>query len=349
MTWGITIPVEGYDGKRIYVWYDAVIGYLSASKEWAAITGQPDAWRQWWDSTENPDARAYYFIGKDNTPFHSIIWPAMLIGYGGLNLPHDVPANEYLNMKGRKFSKSRGTMISIRSVLERYQPDAWRYALTAMAPEGNDVNFTWDDFVERVNNELIANWGNLVNRVVPFAYKRFNAEVPEGKLPDDMDRHLLNEIRNGFDKVASLYDGCRFKAALIEVSRLTHLVNQYITEKAPFALIKTDAEAAATVVRTALQGITWLNTMWAPILPHSAQSVWEMLGFDGLLFGSQFVERITDARGEHLVLRYDHAGAIGQWEAVTLPTGQHLRKPQALFTKLEPETAERETEGQESS
>jgi methionyl-tRNA synthetase len=342
ISWGITIPVAGYETKRIYVWYDAVIGYLSASKEWAALNGEPEAWRQWWDAATAPDARAYYFIGKDNIPFHSIIWPAMLIGYGGLNLPHDVPANEYLNMKGRKFSKSRGTMISIRSVLERYQPDAWRYALTAMAPETADVDFTWDDFVERVNNELIANWGNLVNRTLSFAYKRFNAEVPPGNPYGEAEQRLLASIREGFDRVGALYGACRFKAAVAELNRLSQTANQFVTDAAPFALIKTDPEAAATVVRAVLQAIAWLNTMWAPILPHAAQSVHEMLGFQGLLFGRQFIEHVEDAHGRHLVLRYDHAGAVGKWEAVELPAGQPLRPPQALFVKLEPDTAEKE-------
>ncbi len=342
ITWGVTIPVPGYDEKRIYVWYDAVIGYLSATKEWALLEGRPDAWRERWEAPAADRVRHYYFIGKDNIPFHTIIWPGMLIGYGGLALPFDVPANEYLNMKGRKFSKSRGNVIAIRSVLERYQPDAWRYALTAMAPETSDVDFTWDDFVERVNNDLIATWGNLVNRVVSFCASRFDGRVPTPGPLADADTRLLAEVRAGFDSVAAPYEAVELKAAAAEVRRLAQLANQYVTERAPFSLIKTDRAAAGTVVHTALQAITWLNTLWAPILPHASQTVHAMLGFEGALFGRQFTETVADARGSHLVLRYDHAGAVGRWAAIDLPGGQRLGAPAVVFTKLDPAIAERE-------
>lgn len=333
--WGVTIPVEGYENKRIYVWYDAVIGYLAASKEWSAIVGNPEAWRDWWDAEASTDARSYYFIGKDNIPFHAIIWPGMLIGYGGLNLPYDVPANEYLNMKGRKFSKSRGNIIGINDVLERYQPDAWRYALTATAPETSDVDFTWEDFVDRVNNELVASWGNLVNRMMSFAYKRFDGAVPAPGEYSDEDKKLLDEIRGGFETVGRLYDGVKLKAASQEVRRLSDLVNVYITREEPFKVIKEDKGRAGTIVYTTLQSIVWLNLMWAPILPWSAQSVHELLGFEGPLFGRQFVETVKDRKGEHLVLRYDHSGATGKWEAVELPPGAALGKPEPLFVKLD--------------
>lgn len=344
MAWGISIPVPGYEDKRIYVWYDAVIGYLSASKEWSALTGRPEAWREWWDVAVNPEARAYYFIGKDNIPFHSIIWPGMLIAYGGLNLPYDVPANEYLNMYGRKFSKSRGNVISINNVLERYQADAWRYALTAMAPEGTDVDFTWDDFVERVNNELLANWGNLVNRVLPFAHKRFEGKVPDPGTLGAEDEALLAEIRAGFESVGALYDAVKLKAACAELRRLSQRVNQYYTNCAPFTLIKTDAAAARRVVYVAMQAIDWLRILWSPILPHSSQAVHDMLGRAGQLFGRQYIETVADARGEHRVLRYDHSDAAGRWRPETLPPGQPLGPAQPLFVKLDEDVAAREAE-----
>ena len=153
----------------------------SAAKEWAQLNNEAEQWRQWWDATTNSQARIYNFIGKDNIPFHAMMWPAMLIAYQSLNLPYDVPANEYLNMYGRKFSKSQGRIISILNVLERYQADAWRYALTAIAPEANDVDFTWDDFVERVNNELVANWGNLVTGcwALPISAGRASSPCPD--------------------------------------------------------------------------------------------------------------------------------------------------------------------------
>lgn len=342
ITWGIAIPLPGYDDKRIYVWYDAVIGYLSAAQEWATLTGQPEAWREFWDAKVAPHARLYNFIGKDNIPFHSIIWPAMLLGHGDLNLPYDVPANEYLNMKGRKFSKSRGNLIVMRDVLDRYQPDAWRYALTAMAPEGNDADFTWEEFLDRVNGELIANWGNLVNRVAAFAYKRFEGRVPTPGALDAVDETLLKEVKEGFESVAALYDGVKLKAASIELRRLSQKVNQYITDKAPFTLIKTDVAAAATVTWCALQAIAWLNTMWSPSLAFSTQQVHEMLGFDGSIAGRQYTETVKDARGEHLVLRYDHSTATGAWAPMALPPGQAMREPAALFVKLDPSIIEKE-------
>lgn len=342
MNWGVSIPLPDTDGKCIYVWYDAVIGYLSAAVEWAHLHDEPDAWRRWWDAGTNPRARIYNFIGKDNIPFHAMMWPAMLIARRGMNLPYDVPANEYLNMYGRKFSKSQGRSIGILDVLDRYQADAWRYVLTAIAPEANDVDFTWDDFVERVNNELVANWGNLVNRVLGFAYKRWNGAVPEPGPLDETDRGLLGEIEGGFEGVGSLYAGVKLKAALNEARRLSQRVNQYLHEAAPWTAIKTDPQRAATAVYVALQAIDWLKVIWAPILPHTAQQLHEFLGYDGQLFGRQYTRTVSDARGEHEVLLYDHAAATGRWEAGRLAAGQALRQPHPLFVKLDDDVPARE-------
>jgi methionyl-tRNA synthetase len=336
MEWGVTIPLEGYDDKRIYVWFEAVIGYLSATKEWAALTKQPDAWQRFWDKKQNPAAKTYYFIGKDNITFHTIMWPGILIAKGGLNLPYDVPANEYLNSYGRKFSKSRGTSIAVLDILERYQPDAWRYVLTALAPETADVDFTWDDFVEKVNNELVANWGNLSNRVLGFAYKRFDGVVPTPSSLDVTDEALLTTIKEGFSTVGKLFDGVKLRAGLEELRGLSQKVNQYLSEKTPWTLIKTDTQGAANAIYVALQCIDWLKTMWSPILPFSSQLIHETLGYDGQLFGRQYVEVVKDTKGEHQVLRYDHEGAVGVWDAASvLKPGQKLREPKAPFQKLD--------------
>lgn len=342
LTWGIPIPLPGYDTKRFYVWYDAVIGYLSGTKEWAQITGNPEAWRTFWDPKTNANARLYNFIGKDNIAFHTIIWPAMLLAHGDLNVPYDVPANNYITMYGSKASKSRANVIPIRKALDRYQADAWRYALTAMAPESDDVDFTWDDFQDRVNSELLNKWGNLVNRILSFSFKRFNGQIPTPGVLDAADEELLAQIRNGFAGVGALFEAVKLRAAAIELIRLTELVNNYITTKAPFKLIKTDEAAAATVTWVALQCVAWLNTIWSPILPNSAQLVHEMIGRTGNLFGRQFTETVADARGEHLVLRYDHAGACARWEAEPLVGGTPIPEPKALFVKLEEGVAERE-------
>lgn len=338
--WGITIPLPGYENKRIYVWYDAVIGYLSAAIEWAKLIGQEDAWRAWWDAQVNPSALIYNFIGKDNIPFHTIIWPGILMGYNDgnveqLNLPYDVPANEYLNLHGGKFSTSRGNVIGFNWILGQFQADAVRYVLTAQAPETADVEFTWQDFMERINNELVANWGNLVNRMLGFAYKRFAGIIPTPGPLDATDQALLDEIKAGFATVGELYNGVKLKAALLETRRLSQRVNQYLNDKAPWKLINTDPAAAATAVYVSLQAIDWLKLMWGPILPHTSEQLHAMLGYSQPLWGRQYTEVVADARGRHLALRYDHTVATAQWTPLPLPAGQALQEPKALFTKLD--------------
>ncbi|MEZ4861030.1 MAG: methionine--tRNA ligase [Caldilineaceae bacterium] len=340
--WGVKIPLEGFENKRIYVWYDAVIGYLSAAIEWASLIGNQDEWRHWWDAHVNPAALIYNFIGKDNIPFHTIIWPGMLMGYNDgnaeqLNLPYDVPANEYLNLHGGKFSTSRGNVIGFNSMLGEFQADAVRYVLTAQAPETADVEFTWQDFMERINNELVANWGNLVNRMLGFAYKRFDGVIPAPGPFDATDEALLAEIKGGFVTVGDLYNAVKLKAALTETRRLSQRVNQYLNDKAPWKSINEDRAAAATAVYVALQAIDWLKLMWAPILPHSSEQLHSLLGYTEPLFGRQYTEMVADARGEHLALRYDHRPAVGRWQAAPLPAGQALQAPTALFTKLDDE------------
>ncbi len=351
LDWGITIPVPGYADKRIYVWYDAVIGYLSATREWALLTGDPAAWEAWWREGDE-QVESFYFIGKDNIEFHAIIWPAMLHGYGPiagpdapgpwLKQPSDVPANEYLTLGDFKFSTSYGNVITINDAAERYQIDAWRYALTAMAPETQDSEFTWQEFVRRVNTELVANWGNLVNRVLGFAFKQFEGHVPQPGALDAQDEVLLTAVRGGFDSVGALYAARKFKAALDAALRLSQEVNRYLNDKAPWTLIKTDRAAAATSVYVVLQAIDWLKLLFAPVLPSSSQQVHSLLGHDGDLFGRQYTEMVADARGQHLVLRYDHRGATGSWQPAPLPAGQPLRKPEALFIKLDESVIEEE-------
>lgn len=338
--WGVTIPLPGYANKRIYVWYDAVIGYLSAAVEWAKLVGEEDAWRAWWDAKVNPTALIYNFIGKDNIPFHTIIWPGMLMGYNDgneeqLNLPYDVPANEYLNLYGGKFSTSRGNVIGFNWILRQFQADAVRYVLTAQAPETADVEFTWQDFMDRINNELVANWGNLVNRMLGFAYKRFDGIIPTPGELDATDQALLDELKAGFATVGELYTGVKLKAALLETRRLSQRINQYLNDKAPWKLINADRAAAATAVYVALQGIDWLKLMWGPILPQTCEQLHAMLGYAQPLWGRQYTEVVTDARGRHLVLRYDHSTATARWAATSLPAGQALQEPKALFTKLD--------------
>ncbi|UCC62592.1 MAG: methionine--tRNA ligase [Anaerolineae bacterium] len=348
LTWGIPVPVEGWKGKTIYVWFEAVIGYLAAAIEWANNIGQPHKWKEWW---YNPDARTVYFIGKDNIPFHTVIWPAILAGAERLrdsdegqkfNLPYDVPANEFLNMESRKVSGSRGWAVWVLDFLSRYDPDALRYYLTANAPETRDTDFTWADFVRRNNDELVAAWGNLANRVLSFAYSRFEGRVPEPSDLDEADRALLAKIEAGFEPIGALIDACKFRAALGEVMALAREVNRYLDEKAPWLQIKEARTAAATSVYTALRAIDSLKILFAPFLPFSSQALHEMLGYEGNLFGRQYVATFEEETRSHQALCYDASGLTERWEPSQLSPGQPLREPRPLFEKLDEGVVEEE-------
>ena len=332
--WGVPVPVEGYpeDTKRIYVWFDAVIGYLSASIEWAHNRGTPEAWREWW---QNDAARHFYFMGKDNIVFHAVIWPAMLMGYGDdLHLPTNVVSSEFLTMEGRKASTSRNIAIWVHDFLSRYDPDPLRYYLTAAGPETQDSDFTWDEFVRRNNDELLANWGNLVNRTLVNAYRNFG-EVPTPGELTDADRRVLDAVAAGFDEVGSLIDHVRFKAAIAEAMRISSLANQYVADQAPWALVKTDRERAATVLYVALRCVDSLKTLFAPFLPFTSQVVHELLGHDGYLAGPLEIRWVDD----HNVLTGDYESWAGEWKPSELEPGGALREPVPLFRKLPPETA----------
>jgi methionyl-tRNA synthetase len=348
--WGIPIPLPGYEGKCLYVWFEAVVGYFSASIEWAKNRGTPDAWQAWW---YDPEALTYYFIGKDNIPFHTVIWPAELSAVGqlycdecetDLNLPYDVPANEYLSFRGSKFSKSRGGTVDVPYFLSRYDPDALRFYLTAVAPETRDTEFAWEDFVERNNNELVATWGNLANRMLAFAYKRFDGRVPEPGELDDADRGLLARVEAGFETIGELYNACKFRAALNEALALAREANGYLDRKAPWFQIKEDPAAAATTVYAILRVVDNLKTLLAPILPHTAQKLHEYLGYDGQLFGTQQVVEYQEETRSHRALTYDHSGAVGTWTPSQLPPGQTLRQPGPLFKKLDESLIDEEYE-----
>jgi methionyl-tRNA synthetase len=349
--WGVPVPVEGYpaDTKRIYVWFDAVIGYLSASVEWAANRGTPEAWRAWW---QNPDAGHYYFMGKDNIVFHSVIWPAMLLGYGSggelgagkgdLHLPTNVVASEYLTMEGKKASTSRNLAIWVSDFLSRYDPDPLRYYLTAGGPETQDTDFTWDEFVRRNNDELLANWGNLVNRTLVNAHRNFGSVPEPGELTES-DSRVLGAVAAAFDEVGAQIEAVRFRAAIAEAMRASTLANQYLAEQAPWALVKTDRDRAATVLYVALRCVDSLKTLLAPFLPFTSQVVHELLGYDGLLAGPLAFETVTEADGStHEVLTGDYESWVGSWTPSELPAGQQLLEPRPLFRKLPPETAAEE-------
>jgi methionyl-tRNA synthetase len=346
LDWGVPIPVAGYedrDDKRIYVWFDAVVGYLSASIEWAQNRGTPDAWREWW---QQPAAEHTYFMGKDNIVFHTVIWPSMLLGYGAggdygagrapLELPDNVASSEFLTMEGKKFSASRGVQILVRDFLSRYDPDALRYFLTIAGPETQDTDFTWAEFVRRNNDELVATWGNLVNRTLQSAFKNFG-EVPVPGALTVEDETLLREVDRGFESVGSLIEAARFRNALQETMRLAGLGNQYVAEQAPWAKLETDRERAGTILYVALRVVDSIKTLLTPFLPFSAQRLHELLGYDGVIAGELDFLTIDEEGEEHAVLTGDYETWSGRWEPSRLPPGQALREPRPLFEKLDAE------------
>jgi methionyl-tRNA synthetase len=345
--WGVPIPIEGWDereDKRIYVWFDAVVGYLSASVEWASNRGEPDAWREWW---QNAESLHLYFMGKDNIVFHAVIWPSMLMGYGeggelgagkgSLQLPYNVVASEYLTMERSKFSASRGVGIYVGDFLSRYDPDPLRYFLTAAGPETQDTDFTWTEFVRRNNDELLATWGNLVNRTLTSAYRNFGA-VPEPGTLEAADEEVLAAVDGGFATVGEHVEAVRFKAALAEAIRLASLVNQYASSQAPWTAIKTDRARAGTVLYVCLRCIDSLKIMLTPFLPFTSQVLHELLGYEGVLAGPlEFREEQEDDGSTHSVLTGDYSDWVGRWEPSELPAGRPLREPRPLFKKLDAE------------
>ncbi|MFZ1397386.1 MAG: methionine--tRNA ligase [Candidatus Promineifilaceae bacterium] len=348
MDWGIPVPVAGYEHKVLYVWFEAVIGYLSAAIEWAKNSGDPEAWKHWW---QNPKARTVYFIGKDNIPFHTIFWPAQLFGAKGLynenpeaqlNLPYDVPANEFMNMEGQRISGSRNWGVWMLEALDRHDPDPLRYYLTAVMPESRDSDWSWQGYVDRNNSELVGNWGNLVNRVLNMTKRYFGGVVPDPGELTDKDRELLAAVDAGFETVAALYDGCKFRAVVQENLRLSSLVNTYLEDTSPWTSAKTDMQATARSLYTTIQAISGLKILWSPILPFTSQQLHEMLGEEGRLFGQQVVEEYAESSKTHLGLTYKGETAVGQWTRTEIPVGRQLPAPQPLFKKLDPAIVEDE-------
>ncbi len=321
LTWGVPLPIDGYDEKRIYVWFEAVIGYLSAAVEWAENNGTPSAWEDFW---KDEDTRAYYFIGKDNIPFHSIIWPAMIMGYGGLNLPYDVPANEFLSLESRKFSTSQNWAVWVPDYLDRYDPDPLRYLLSINMPESGDTDFSWSEFVRRNNDELVATYGNLVNRVLRFTYRNFDGQVPvDAAPPEDAEIALLASARQAMADVDDALAHTRFRAGISRAFALAQETNRYLDTRAPWQSIKTDRADAARALGTAIQVLNCLKVVLAPYLPFTSQKLHEFLGFDGEVSSEP----------------WDFDNLVGQ-----IRPGGTLRNPSALYAKLDTAVAEQEAE-----
>jgi methionyl-tRNA synthetase len=354
--WGIPVPLEGWRDqptKRLYVWFDAVIGYLSASIEWARRRGEPDAWRAWWN---DPEALSYYFMGKDNITFHSQIWPAELLAhngqgsrngepgtYGLLNLPTEVVSSEFLTMEGRKFSSSKAVVIYVRDVLSRYQPDALRYFLSAAGPENQDSDFTWAEFVRRTNDELVAGWGNLVNRTANLIATNFG-EIPGASTFEPDDEAVLAAVRAGFVNVGGLIERHRQKNALAEAMRVVGEVNKYVSDQAPWTLkAEREAPRLATILHVAAQAVLDCNTLLSPFLPHSANAVHAALGGTGTVAPLPRIDHVDDLDGGpgYPIITGDYVG-FPAWAPRPIQVGATVVKPTPIFTKLDPSTADEE-------
>ena len=375
--WGVPIPVDGWESKRFYVWFDAVIGYLSASIEWARRIGDPERWRDWWNSTTEevndvpatiPDgeacesagrngAKSYYFQGKDNITFHAQIWPAELLAYAGrgdkggqpgqygeLNLPTEVVASEFMTMEGRRFSTSRGNVIYVQHLVAHYGPDAIRYFIVAAGPETQDSDFTWTEFVQRNNSELVAAWGNLVNRTASMIAKNFG-EIPTPSTRELIDDALLDAMRDGFNTVGGLIERQRQQAALAEVMRLVREVNKYVTDTEPFKLKGDDQrERLATLLHTLAQAVSDLNTMMVPFLPHSCNKVAEIFGAIGEFMPMPRLEQVRDLDDEscsYPIITGEYS-ATPRWESRPVTPGTPIAKPTLIFTKLDPSVVDEE-------
>ena len=309
LDWGVELPVSDLgEGKRIYVWYDAVIGYLSASQEWASKTEDKEKWRHWW---HNNDARHVYFIGKDNIPFHALFWPAQLmatkdaIGGENLHLPDDIPANQYVTFKGGKASASRGVGLTIAEGLEKYQPDALRYALAANFPEQADTEISEEEIIRRINDELVSNWGNLVNRVLSMAYKNSNKAIPDHGELTQSDQALLNQVDEALQSSSKQFDQVELRAALRTAMETAQATNRYLNATEPWKVLKEDRERGLTILFVALSAINGIRIVFRPFLPFSSQTL-------DLILGEQ-------------------TGCVRQ----ELISGAPLEKPIPLFRKVE--------------
>jgi methionyl-tRNA synthetase len=357
LDWGVPVPLPGWrdrPDKKIYVWFDAVIGYLSASIEWARRTGDPDAWRPFWQA---PQAQGYYFMGKDNIVFHAEIWPAMLFGYSGqgdhggepgdygvLERPHEVVSSEFLTMEGRKFSSSRNVVIYVGDLLSRYDPDALRYYLAVAGPENQDTDFTWAEFVRRNNDELVAGWGNLVNRTISMTAKNLGAIPPRGTLAD-ADFALLTQAQQAFDTVGDLLARSRQKAAITEAMAVVGAANKYLSDMAPWKLRSEDPDRMATVLHVALQVVDDCKTLLTPFLPSSSSKVHAQLSGTGAWAAMPDLVEVDEptAAGSpsYHVLSGDYdTGA--RWQSIPIEAGRPIAPPTPVFTKLDPSVVDEE-------
>jgi len=310
--WGVPVPLPDHDGKVFYVWFEAPIGYISSTREWTAAQGDPESWRTWWQS---PDTRLVHFIGKDNVFFHAVMFPAMLMAHSeAFVVPDNVPANEFLNLEGQKLSTSRGFAVWLPEYLEKFQADPLRYTLARNLPETRDMNFTWEGFLARNNNELANNFGNLINRTFTFIHKYFDGQVPTWSPASmtDMDTAALAEVSADLEAYATHMDAFEIKAAMEVCFHASQAGNVYFNDSAPFSTRKTDMERCGQSLGVSLQILRMLCLMLAPVVPFGMEKLWGWLGMDQALWEGGWDEGLRD-----------------------IPSGRPLGKSEILFPKLE--------------
>jgi methionyl-tRNA synthetase len=308
MDWGVPIPLEGYDGKVIYVWFEAPIGYISITKEYFEQKGEPEKWKDYWCKD---DSKLVHFVGKDNIIFHAIFFPATLMAHGDFILPDNVPANEFMNFEGSKQSKSKGHAILVKDVIGKFNPDSIRYAIATNMPENKDTDFYWSDLQAKNNNELGAILGNFVNRTFVFTEKYFDGKVPETAKLERIDENIINSLKSYSERIAGYYENYKFKDAVSETMNLVRDANKYFNDTEPWKAVKENKERCGTIINICLQLCNTFAVLFSPILPYTSEKLLRMLNIDKSRF---FWDKSYE---------------------LSLEAGHKLNKPEILFTKIE--------------
>ncbi|MBD3289515.1 methionine--tRNA ligase [candidate division KSB1 bacterium] len=319
LKWGVPVPLKGYENKVLYVWFDAPIGYISSTVEWAEKIGQPDKWREYW---QDEDTRLIHFIGKDNIVFHAIIWPLILMGHGEYVLPADIPANEFLNLEGNKLSTSKNYAVWLDEYLQKFPPDPLRYCLAVNAPETKDSDFLWKDFQARNNNELADILGNFVNRTLTFINKNFDRKIPAPGPLDDLDKEMLSRLKQAPEKIGNNLEAFQVRKAAAEFMDLARFANKYFNDQEPWITKKADITKCATTMNICARVCKGLAILMQPILPFSADKLWSILNIEGSVLDQTW----SDAGQAH----FDDGHSIGKLEI--------------LFNKIEDDVIEAEIE-----
>ena len=319
LQWGIKVPLEEAKDKVLYVWFEAVLGYISSTKEWAQKIGEPDRWKDYW---QDENCKLVHFIGKDNITFHAIMFPALLMAKEGYTVPDSVPANEFLNIQGDKVSTSRDYAVWLEDYLENFPPDSMRYCLASIAPETKDSDFSWKDFQTRNNSELVGILGNFINRSLTFIDKHFDGRVPEQKQQDELDYWILKQIAEAPERVGDSLERFRVRQALKALMDVARNANKYFNDKEPWRTVKEDPELCGSTLNVCVQVSKTLAILMEPFLPFSAEKLWKLLNQEGDIHGQNWF-----AAGKEFI-----------------PEGHQLGKPEILISKIEDTVIEAEVE-----